>query len=117
MLLRGWAAYVLILLAMVAAMAPLILLWNRYIEFVKAWSIITVPVLLVFWTAFYLTFFVLYSILFLTFYILAVYCLILIFKIFEFVALKLAEYDKGPILAAAAALTAIGSVLKAFGSS
>ena len=37
------------------------------------------------------------------------------FLLAEFIALRLAEYEKGPMLALAAVLTATGSILKAFG--
>ena len=106
MLLRGFAANLLVLLVYFggAALATPLARWSSSSPlFFAIISVGLVPL------------FFLYAFLLLILYILVIYVLIAIFRCFEFVALKLAEYDKGPVLAAAAALTAIGSVLKAFG--
>lgn len=129
MLLRGFAAYVPIQVgayALVQTGAPLMryvlslipmhdfsrleLLQNR--DFVVFFFLVLVTAL-----AAYFSFFLLFALMLLFLYISSIYALILIFRCSEFVALKLAEYEKGPVLAAAAALTAFGSILKAFGTS
>jgi hypothetical protein len=55
----------------------------------------------------------LYALLLFTVYIVGIYLMICLFKISEFVVLRVAEYDKGPVLGLAALLTGIGTALKA----
>jgi hypothetical protein len=50
-------------------------------------------------------------------YVLCIYALIFVFKLAQAVILRIAEYDKGPVLAVAALLTAVGSILTAFSHS
>jgi hypothetical protein len=61
-------------------------------------------------------FMMLYALLLFTFYIVGIYFMICLFKVSEFVVLRVAEYDKGPVLGLAALLTGIGTALKALGS-
>jgi hypothetical protein len=58
-------------------------------------------------------FMLLYALLLFTFYIVGIYLMIFLFKISEHVVLRVAEYDKGPVLGLAALLTGIGAALKA----
>lgn len=58
-------------------------------------------------------FMLLYALLFFTIYIVGIYLMIFIFKVSELVVLRVAEYDKGPVLGVAALLTGVGTALKA----
>jgi len=55
----------------------------------------------------------LYAMVLLAYYIVGVYLLVFLFKLSEFIVLRVAEYDKGPVLGLAALLTGVGTVLRA----
>jgi hypothetical protein len=57
-------------------------------------------------------FMLLYALLLFTFYIVGIYLMIFLFKISEFIVLRVVEYDKGPVLGLAALVTGIGAVLR-----
>jgi hypothetical protein len=114
MLLRIGAAYLWITLPIAAVIGLLTIFIALNLELANKWWMVIATVFIAVWLATYVSFFFLYGLIMLTVYIGMIYCLIVIFKIAEFVALKLAEYDKGPILATAAVVTAIGSILKTF---
>lgn len=46
-------------------------------------------------------------------YIIGIYFTVLLFKVSEFIVLRVVEYDKGPVLGLAALLTGLGTILKA----
>lgn len=56
---------------------------------------------------------ILYGLLFLVGYIIGIYLTVLLFKVSEFIVLRVVEYDKGPVLGLAALLTGVGTILKA----
>jgi hypothetical protein len=69
-------------------------------------------VFLVVWMAGVSGFFLMYAIILMWLYISTIFVMIFLFKGTQYVLLRMLEYDKGPLLAAAALLTAFGSVLK-----
>jgi hypothetical protein len=112
---EAWQHTSWVFFAVFILIVPVVLFSNYNPGLFAKWYIIAMPVFVVIWFASYTSFVILYAIVFLIMYILTIYFLIVLFKFCEFFALKLPEYDKGPLLAAAAALTALGSLLKAFG--
>jgi len=56
---------------------------------------------------------ILYGLWFLVIYIIGIYFTVLLFKVSEFIVLRVVEYDKGPVLGLAALLTGLGTILKA----
>jgi hypothetical protein len=113
----GWKILVHSLVICVVALsvgAMLVQVYNYLHENAfPASPFVTFPVAMAVAIAAIVIFMLLYALLLFTFYIVGVYLMVFLFKVSEFIVLRVAEYDKGPVLGLAALLTGVGAALQA----